>query len=95
VRGLPALLLYPQLPGRDRWALVFYSATGLPLIVAIAEIGEKTGRMLPENCVALVGAGMLSVLLFPIVGAALRSTAGSSQQPVPVETHPRSQLETT
>lgn len=73
VRGVPALLLYPQLPWKDRWALAFYSATGLPLIVAIAEIGEKTGRMLPENCVALVGAGMLSVLIFPMVGAALRS----------------------
>ena len=42
VRGLPALLLYPQLARRDRYALGFYSATGLPLIVAIAEIAFAT-----------------------------------------------------
>ncbi len=71
VRGLPALLLYTRLGWKDRGALAFYSATGLPLIVAIAEIGEKTGRMQPENCVALVGAGMLSVLLFPMLGSLL------------------------
>lgn len=88
VRGVPALLLYPQLSWRDRWALAFYSATGLPLIVAIAEIGERTGRVLPENCVALVGAGMLSVLLFPMLAAALRtkepaaeSTTGTTCEP--------------
>jgi len=72
-RGLPALLLYPQLITKDRWALAFYTSTGLPLIVAIAEIGRETGLMLPENCVALVGAGMLSVLFFPLLGASLRS----------------------
>lgn len=71
VRGLPALLLYTQLGWKDRGALAFYSATGLPLIVAIAEIGEKTGRMQSQNCVALVGAGMLSVLLFPMLGSLL------------------------
>ncbi len=27
-----------------------------------------TGRMLPENAAALVGAGMLSVLIFPLIG---------------------------
>jgi hypothetical protein len=45
---------------------VFYSATSLPLLIAIAEIGVQTGRMLPDNAAALVGAGMLSILLFPI-----------------------------
>lgn len=89
VRGLPALLLYPQLQWNDRCSLAFYSATGLPLIVAIASIGERTGRMLPQNCVALVGAGMLSVLLFPMIGAALRSKADST------ETTGHPQLETT
>lgn len=75
VRGLPALLLYTQLGWKDRGSLALYSATGLPLIVAIAEIGEKTGRMQPQNCVALVGAGMLSVLLFPMLGSLLATPA--------------------
>ena len=48
-----------------RW----FSATGLPLIVVITTIGRTSeGRMLPENAAALVGAGMLSVLLFPVIG---------------------------
>ena len=45
---------------------MFYSATSLPLLIAIAEIGVQTGRMMPDNAAAIVGAGMLSILLFPI-----------------------------
>jgi hypothetical protein len=56
---------------RDRWSLAFFSATGLPLIVVITTIGLETKRMLPENAAALVGAGMLSVLLFPLIGMAV------------------------
>ena len=37
----------------------------------ITEIGLETERMLPENAAALVGAGMLSVLLYPLIGFAL------------------------
>lgn len=73
VRGLPALLLYRHdLPRPDRAALAFFSATALPLVVVITGIGLETDRMRPENAAALVGAGMLSVLLFPLVGFALR-----------------------
>lgn len=79
VRGLPALLLYPELARKQRCALALYSATGLPLIVAIAEIGEKTGRMQTQNCVALVGAGMLSVLLFPMLGSLLIGEAPAQE----------------
>jgi hypothetical protein len=45
------------------------------LIVVITELGKATGRMLPENAAALVGAGILSVLLFPVVALSLRSSA--------------------
>jgi len=48
------------------------SATALPLIVAVTEIGLAEGRMLPENAAALVGAGMVSVLLFPLIAIQLR-----------------------
>lgn len=79
VRGLPALLLYRKdLPRPDRAALAFFSATALPLVVVITGIGLDTGRMRPENAAALVGAGMLSVLLFPLIGFAIRRRAGSS-----------------
>jgi Kef-type K+ transport system membrane component KefB len=76
VRGLPALLLYREgLGARDRSALALYSSTGLPLVVAIAEIGKHTGRMLPENAAALVGAGVLSVLLLPMLAMRMRRAA--------------------
>lgn len=79
VRGSPALLLYRRTLSRaERVPLALFSATGLPLIVVITTIGTSEGRMLPENAAALVGAGMLSVLLFPAIGLRrLRAAAGS------------------
>jgi Kef-type K+ transport system membrane component KefB len=69
VRGIPALVLYRRdLPHDQLVPLALFSATGLPLIVVITGIGVDTGRMLPGNAAALVGAGMLSVLLFPLLG---------------------------
>ena len=83
VRGLPALVLYRRdLSGRDRAALAFCSATALPLVVVITGIGLETGRMRPENAAALVGAGMLSVLIFPLVGFALHRRAATAADPV-------------
>jgi Kef-type K+ transport system membrane component KefB len=73
-RGVPALLLYrgalPQ--GADRWSLAFYSATQLPLVVAITSLALDAGRMRPENAAALVGAAMVSVLLFPVTALRIR-----------------------
>lgn len=87
VRGVPALVLYRRdLPTSDLVPLALFSATALPLVVVITEIGLSTDRMLPENAAALVGAGMLSVLLFPLIGFALRRrndrVAGSDEREV-------------
>jgi len=65
-RSVPIVFYRYELAKEDRIPFVFYSATSLPLLIAIAEIGVQTGRMLPDNGAALVGAGMLSILLFPI-----------------------------
>ena len=51
---------------------MFCTATSLPLIVALTEIGLDNGTMLPENAAALVGAGVLSVLVFPLVAVLAR-----------------------
>lgn len=74
VRGLPALVLYRRdLPGmRDRWALAFYSATQLPLVVAVTSLALDAGRMRPETAAALVGAAMLSVFAFPLIALGVR-----------------------
>jgi Kef-type K+ transport system membrane component KefB len=79
VRGLPALLLYRRALGsRDRVALAFLSATALPLVVAITTIATQTGHMSSTTSAALVGAAILSTLIFPFVGMALRRS-----EPVP------------
>jgi Kef-type K+ transport system membrane component KefB len=68
VRGLPILFIYRgALPVRQRTQLMLFTATTLPLIVALTEVGLNNGTMLSENAAALVGAGVLSVLLFPFV----------------------------
>ena len=64
-----------ELDLQSRIALGLLSATELPLVVAIAEIGVKSDRLKPETAASLIGAGMASVLLFPIVALALRRKA--------------------
>ncbi|HMF13923.1 MAG TPA: cation:proton antiporter, partial [Gemmataceae bacterium] len=75
VRGMPALLVRGELDLRSRIALGLLSATQLPLVVAIADIGVRSGRLKQETAASLVGAGMASVLLFPIAALALRRIA--------------------
>lgn len=73
VRGVPALLLYRRIFDlRDRSALAFYSATELPLVVAITGLAVEAGHMKTSTAAGLVGAAMLSTLVFPFVGLALR-----------------------
>jgi hypothetical protein len=49
----------------------------LPLVVVITEVGKATERILPENAAALVGAGILSVPLFPLLALSLRVRSAS------------------
>ena len=80
VRGAPALLLYREaLPPLQRRALAFYCATELPLVVAITTIAIETGHMKSSTAAGLVGAAMLSTLVYPFVGRALRSGARSEE----------------
>ncbi len=76
VRGTPALLLYRGvLQARQRAALAFYCATELPLVVAITTIAIDDGDMKTSTAAGLVGAAMLSTLIFPFIGAALQKRA--------------------
>ncbi|WP_329390936.1 cation:proton antiporter [Streptomyces sp. NBC_01351] len=73
VRGLPIWVLAPKdLDRKDRSALVLFGSTALPLVVAITTLGVEDGAVDPGEAAALVGAGMLSVLVFPLVGLRLR-----------------------
>jgi Kef-type K+ transport system membrane component KefB len=82
VRGAPALLLYRGVfDTRDRVALAFYSATALPLVVAITSIATELHHMSDSTAAALVGAAMVSTLIFPLIASTLRD--GRREQPDP------------
>ena len=75
VRGVPALLLYvKELDLRDRVALAFFSATELPLVVAITTIAVDAGEMRASTAASLVGAAVLSTAIYPLVGLRLRGS---------------------
>jgi Kef-type K+ transport system membrane component KefB len=72
-RGVPALLLYRRVfPARDRAALGFFCATELPLVVAITTLALDGGHMHESTAAALVGAAIISTLVFPLIGLRLR-----------------------
>ncbi|MHA7985379.1 cation:proton antiporter [Rathayibacter sp. CAU 1779] len=76
VRGLPGLIASPKgATGKDRAALTLFTATGLPIIVAVTNIGIEQHELSSGTASALVGAGMLSVLLFPVIALALRKVS--------------------
>ncbi|MFJ2933927.1 hypothetical protein ACIO8G_14265 [Streptomyces sp. NPDC087219] len=54
---------------------MLYGSTALPLVVAIATIGVDDGAMTAGEAAALVGVGMLSVLVLPLVAPRSRSGA--------------------
>jgi Kef-type K+ transport system membrane component KefB len=72
VRGAPALLYRGELGARECVALAFYSATTLPLVVAISTIAVAGGHMSTPTSAALVAAAMLSVVVFPVVAMLVR-----------------------
>jgi len=74
VRGAPAFLLYRRrLELRERAALAFFSATELPLVVAITTIAVGEGHMRSSTAASLVGAAILSTAIFPLVALRLRA----------------------
>lgn len=76
VRGAPVLLVYRRVLGsRDRWALAFFASTQLPLVIAITTVAVDAGKMLDDTAAALIGAAVLSTLVFPLAGLRLRQGA--------------------
>jgi hypothetical protein len=69
VRGLPAVVVYVRILAlRQRAGLGNLQSTGIPLVVVITQIGLATHHMLPVNATDRVGAGMVPVLSFPLIG---------------------------
>jgi Kef-type K+ transport system membrane component KefB len=87
VRGLPALLYRRDLAARDVAALGMLQAAALPLLVVITTIGVESGRMRSDNAAGLVGAGLLSVVVLPIIALAIRERGAPQAAPEPTS-HP-------
>jgi Kef-type K+ transport system membrane component KefB len=87
VRGVPALFVYRKdLVLTRRVQLMLLTATTLPLLVALSEIGLQNGSMLPENAAALVGAGVLSVAVYPLIAVRLQPKAVEAERDSPAAT---------
>jgi len=67
-RGLPTWVFFRGVLTRvETRSLAVLSSTGLPIIVVITTLGVDEHRMKPQNAAALVAAGMLSVLIYPVL----------------------------
>ena len=86
-RGLPALVYRRVLDGAHTAIAGILQATSLPFIVAATAIGTDLGLIDPAASAALIGAGLLSVLLFPLTGLLLlrRSAPDATPQPTHVD----------
>jgi len=81
VRGVPAALYRERLGSRKAAIAGLMQSTSLPFIVAATAIGQELGLIDAAGSAALIGAGLLSVLCFPLVGLLL--LRGPSIQLVP------------
>jgi Kef-type K+ transport system membrane component KefB len=76
VRGVPALVLYRRfMDRRDRIALALFCSTELPLVVAITTLAVEDGHMRNSTAAALVGAAIVSTMVFPLLALRLRAKA--------------------
>jgi Kef-type K+ transport system membrane component KefB len=71
VRGIPAALYRSRLGARRAAIAGLMQSTSLPFIVASTAIGQELGLIDASGSAALIGAGLLSVLCFPLVGLVL------------------------
>ena len=86
VRGLPALLYRRVLDPRRVAVAALMQATSLPFIVAATAIGLELGLVDAAESAALIGAGLLSVLVFPLLGVTLLRRGepdGAEPRPAP------------
>src|ERR671912_84787 len=79
-RGLPAGLYRAMVGGRSSLAAALLQATSLPFIVAATGIGMELGILNPAIGAAMVVAGLLPVVLFPL--GALTILRGGEKQTV-------------
>ena len=83
VRGLPALVYRRVLDNAHTAIAGIMQATSLPFIVAATAIGIELDLIDAAASAALIGAGLLSVLIFPLTGLVLLKRAPADRAPEP------------
>lgn len=73
VRAVPAALYASTVGRRHAVAAGLLQATSLPFLVTATAIGVTLGEIKPVTAAALVSAGLLSVVIFPLVAVTLLS----------------------
>ena len=82
-RGVPAIVYRGTLDARHTAIAGLMQATSLPFIVAATAIGRELDLIDAAASAAMIGAGLLSVLLFPLGGLLLLR-----REPVPADGEP-------
>lgn len=85
VRGLPALVYRPLMTGPQIVVAALLQSTSLPFIVAATSIGVELGVLTKTNASALIAAGLLSVVIFPMLALARLRRAAPQAVPARVE----------
>jgi Kef-type K+ transport system membrane component KefB len=80
-RGVPALMYRRLLDGRKTAIAGLMQATSLPFIVAAVAIGQDLDLVSAAEGAALIGAGLLSVLLFPVIGLSMLKRGDAAKKP--------------
>jgi Kef-type K+ transport system membrane component KefB len=77
VRGLPTFLSRREVPPGTLAPLALMAASALPLVVAITGVGVETGKLATDTAASMVGAAMLSVLIYPTLALVLLRRSGA------------------
>jgi Kef-type K+ transport system membrane component KefB len=88
VRGAPAILYRHRLDNRHTAIAGLLQATSLTFIVAATQIGMQLGLITSVLSAALVTAGLLSVIVYPLVALALLGSSKGNEKPVAEEPGP-------
>jgi Kef-type K+ transport system membrane component KefB len=81
VRGLPVLLYRGSVETAQLLPIALSSAVpSLTIIVVITQTGARAKSMTPDVAAAMIGAAMLSILLFPTIAGALLSRASRTAE---------------
>jgi Kef-type K+ transport system membrane component KefB len=88
VRGVPVMLYRQDLARQERLPFALSSAvTSLGLVVVITHVGLQSGHMNPDIARALVGAALLSLLVYPTLARVLLPAAAPAKSPGAASSH--------